>query len=89
MLFTWILVGAFAGWLAGIITGSEDQGCAVNILVGMAGSLIGGTLERWLRTGVLELSLKYTDFSLSSLVVSFLGAILLLGFLSILKNIGK
>jgi len=85
MILYWVLTGGIAGWLAGLLT-NEDQGCATNIIVGMIGSLIGGMLEMLLRTGRVSLSLQFTDFNLQSIVVSTLGAIVLLGILRLFKS---
>ena len=38
-----IIVGGFAGWIAGMITGSR-HGIFTNILVGVAGSYVGSEL---------------------------------------------
>ncbi|HPD87548.1 MAG TPA: GlsB/YeaQ/YmgE family stress response membrane protein, partial [Proteiniphilum sp.] len=38
----WIIIGAIAGWLAGRLMRGGGFGLLVNILVGIAGSVIGG-----------------------------------------------
>ena len=85
MILYWILTGAVAGWLAGLVTG-EDQGCTTNIIIGMIGSLIGGFIEMLLRTGTFTLNLQFTDFNLQSIIVSTLGAIVLLGIINLMKK---
>jgi uncharacterized membrane protein YeaQ/YmgE (transglycosylase-associated protein family) len=85
MLLIWILTGGIAGWLASLLLG-EDSGCATNIIVGMVGSLIGGAIEVLLRTGEFDITLAFTDFNLTSIIVSTLGAIVLLGILSLFRN---
>ncbi|MDK8451595.1 GlsB/YeaQ/YmgE family stress response membrane protein [Corynebacterium mastitidis] len=41
----WIIIGGLAGWIASKIKGTdEQQGLVLNILVGVAGGLIGGFL---------------------------------------------
>lgn len=86
MLLIWILTGAVAGWLASLLVGGEDSGCATSIVVGMIGSLLGGALEVWLRTGRFELTLAFTDFNLVSILVSTIGAVILLGLLSLVRK---
>ena len=86
MLLVWILTGAVAGWLASILVGSEDTGCATSIVVGMVGSLIGGALELFLRTGRFDLTFAFTGFNLTSIIISTLGAIVLLGVLSLISR---
>ena len=40
---TWLIVGAIAGWLAGLLVkGDEGIGVIGHILLGLAGALIGG-----------------------------------------------
>lgn len=43
-LLVWLLIGAIAGWLAGIIVKGYGFGLVGNIVVGIVGSLIGGWL---------------------------------------------
>ena len=41
-IITWIIIGALAGWIASIITGTNEQmGAFANIIVGIIGALIG------------------------------------------------
>ncbi len=68
----WVLLGLIAGWVAGKVVGSP-YGLAGDILVGIAGSVIGGALFSLLfhiRTGNV--------LSVSHLLVSIVGAIILL-----------
>lgn len=43
-LLIWLLIGAVAGWLAGIIVKGSGLGLVGNIVVGIIGSFIGGWL---------------------------------------------
>lgn len=69
----WIVIGALAGWLASIITGSNRKmGTFSNIAVGIIGGFIGGFVMNLLGgTGV-------TGFNLWSLFVAVIGAVILL-----------
>ncbi|HEY3417173.1 MAG TPA: GlsB/YeaQ/YmgE family stress response membrane protein [Armatimonadota bacterium] len=69
----WIVLGALAGWLASIVMGTNArQGCLMDIVVGIVGALIGGFLFRAFGgAGV-------TGFNLWSLLVAFIGAVILL-----------
>ncbi len=74
----WIVLGALAGWIASIITGTDaEQGALGNIVVGIIGAFIGGL--------VLQLfgANQTTGFSLGSLLTAVLGAVILL---SVLKG---
>ena len=50
-LILFILIGAIAGWLAGQIIKGSSFGLLINILVGIAGSIIGGWLSESLGLG--------------------------------------
>jgi uncharacterized membrane protein YeaQ/YmgE (transglycosylase-associated protein family) len=43
-LIVWLVIGAVAGLIAGILIRGRGQGPVLNILVGMIGALIGGLL---------------------------------------------
>lgn len=43
-LLIWLLIGAIAGWLAGIIVKGYGFGLIGNILVGIVGAFVGGWL---------------------------------------------
>jgi uncharacterized membrane protein YeaQ/YmgE (transglycosylase-associated protein family) len=74
-ILSWIVVGFIAGALARWVTGAETRGCLATIVVGILGALIGGALWRW-ATG--EEGSTFDDFDLGSVVVAFLGSVLLL-----------
>ncbi len=79
-LIVWIIVGAVAGWLASMVMKTDAQmGLISNIIVGMIGSLIGGALVVFLDRGDLALTEAFTNFNLASVLVSTLGAIVLIG----------
>lgn len=72
-IFTWIIFGALAGWLASIITGDNKRmGAFANIAVGIVGSMIGGFVMNFFGgNGV-------TGFNLRSLIVAIVGSVILL-----------
>jgi uncharacterized membrane protein YeaQ/YmgE (transglycosylase-associated protein family) len=68
----WIVVGFIAGALATRITKYNRRGCVFSIIVGVIGALIGGALFSAVGgDGV-------TRFDLESILVAFVGAVLLL-----------
>ena len=71
-ILAWIIVGLIAGWLAGMMMGGRGFGIVGNIVVGIIGALLGGFLASAL------LNLSFDVFSLQSLLVAFLGAVLFL-----------
>ena len=72
----WLVVGGLIGWIASMIMRTDaQQGVILNVVVGIVGSLLGGWLIAPLfGTGTIN---QY-DFSFSSLLVSLLGAVVLL-----------
>ena len=74
----WLLVGAIAGWLAGMMMGGRGYGILGNIVVGIIGSLIGGFLAS------VFLGVDPSGFNLVSILTAFVGAVV---FLLILRAI--
>jgi len=80
----WIIVGGILGWLASIVMKTNDQmGMILNIVVGIVGAFLGGLLLAPLfGTGTINQS----DFSIGSLFVSFLGAVILLAIVNFFRR---
>src|SRR6478752_936967 len=72
-IIAWIILGAIAGYLAGfLVKGDEGLGVIGHIVLGIVGALVGGFLA-----GLLFNSHPIDGpFDLSSIVVSVIGAIL-------------
>jgi uncharacterized membrane protein YeaQ/YmgE (transglycosylase-associated protein family) len=71
---SWIIFGALAGWIASMITGrNQRQGCIMNIIVGVIGAFIGGLFY-----GLLTGKTLNVGWSLTAMIVSILGAVVLL-----------
>lgn len=68
----WLIIGALAGWLASMVMKTR-QGLIMDIIVGIIGAFIGGFLTRQLGLGQ-----GITGFNLGSLIVAFVGAVILL-----------
>lgn len=72
-LIGWLVIGVVAGWLASIMTGNnEKMGAGKNIIVGIAGALIGGFIMNLLG------GVGVTGFNLWSLIVAVIGSVILL-----------
>ena len=80
-LVLWIIFGALAGWIASMIMGANAQmGALANIVVGIVGALIGGfIMNAFGAQGV-------TGFNLTSLIVSVLGAVVLLFLVGLVRR---
>ena len=73
----WILVGGLIGWVASIVMRTNaQQGIFLNVIVGVVGALVAG----WIISPLVGIPTINQDvFSLPALLVSLLGAIVLLG----------
>ncbi len=84
---TWliiIIVGGILGWLASIVMRTDaQQGIILNVVVGIIGAILGGLLLTPLIGGV---SITQGAFDLRSLLVSFLGAIILLAIVNLFRR---
>jgi uncharacterized membrane protein YeaQ/YmgE (transglycosylase-associated protein family) len=79
-LILWLLFGALIGWLASLVMRTdEQQGSLLNIVVGIIGAAIGGFLfgANTINSGV---------FSLTALLVSFVGALILLAIVNLVRR---
>lgn len=79
----WLILGAVIGWLAGMVMG--DRGSTLmNIVIGIVGAFVGGFLFNLL--GANGSNINNNDFSLGGLVVSFIGACVLLGIINLVRR---
>jgi uncharacterized membrane protein YeaQ/YmgE (transglycosylase-associated protein family) len=80
----WIIVGGVLGWLASLMMRTNaQQGVLLDIIVGIIGAFLGGLLLAPLfGTGTIN----QNDFSLSGLLVSLLGAIILLAIVNLFRR---
>ncbi len=76
-----LVVGALAGWLAGLILRRQGFGLLGNLIIGVLGSFFG----RWL-VGVLGFGVRST---LASLITAVIGAVVLLWILSLFRSGSK
>lgn len=81
-LIVWIIVGAIAGWLASMVMSTNrKQGLLEDIIVGIIGGFIGGFLLNALGIGG-----AVTGFNLGSIITAFIGAVVLLGLLRMIRR---
>jgi uncharacterized membrane protein YeaQ/YmgE (transglycosylase-associated protein family) len=78
-LVTWILVGLIAGWLAGKVMQGGGYGIVVDLVLGIFGGILGG----WL-FGIL--GLRPAGGLISSILVAFVGAVILVALAHVLKK---
>lgn len=77
----WLIVGAVAGWLASMVMKTSGrQGLLMDIVVGIVGAFIGGFLfNQFGAAGV-------TGFNIWSVLLAFVGAVVLLAVLRLLSG---
>ncbi len=80
-ILTWIIVGAIAGWLAGKVMKGRGFGLLGNVVIGVIGALVGG----WLAGTLLNISNAISGFNLQTLLVAFLGSVIVLYVAKLLK----
>ena len=68
----WIFLGLISGFIASKIVNRRGEGCFLNIALGLVGALVGGTLFSLLGTPI------FWEFSLRSMFVAILGAVIVL-----------
>ena len=80
-ILSWIIIGALAGWIASMLTGNNGKmGAFANIAVGIIGGLLGGFIM-----GVFG-GVGVTGFNIWSLLVSVLGAVILLAIINAINR---
>ncbi|HNP85788.1 MAG TPA: GlsB/YeaQ/YmgE family stress response membrane protein [Kouleothrix sp.] len=81
----WLLFGALVGWLASMVMRTDaQQGALLNIIVGIVGAFVGGFLFNLF--GIGGSNINNSDFSLGALIVSFIGAVVLLGIINLVRR---
>ncbi len=80
----WIIVGGALGWIASMIMGTNaQQGTMLNIVVGIVGAFLAGMFLSPL-FGVA--TINQNNFSIPSLIVSLLGAVILLAITNLFRR---
>lgn len=80
----WLVVGGLIGWVASMVMKTDgQQGVILNVVVGIVGALLGG----WLLSPLVGAgAVNQGDFSITGLLVSLAGAIVLLLGVNLLRR---
>jgi uncharacterized membrane protein YeaQ/YmgE (transglycosylase-associated protein family) len=78
-LIWFLIIGAIAGWLAGLVMKGRGFGLLGDIIVGIIGAFLGG----WLFG---KLGVSFGGGLAGSLIVAFLGAVVLLFLVRLIKR---
>jgi uncharacterized membrane protein YeaQ/YmgE (transglycosylase-associated protein family) len=83
-LLIWLVVGGVIGWLASMIMRTDaQQGVLLNVVVGIVGAMLGG----WLISPLLGVgTINQNNFSIGALVVSLVGAVILLAIVNLFRR---
>lgn len=78
-ILIWLVVGGVIGWAASAVMRTQE-GLLLNVVVGIVGAALGG----WFLSPLVGVStINQSNFSAASLVVSFLGAVILLAIVNL------
>ena len=83
-LIIWLLIGGLIGWAASVLMGTNGrQGILLNVVVGIVGAFLGGLLL----SGFFGTStINEGNFSITSLIVSLVGAVALLAIVNLVRR---
>lgn len=83
-LILMLIIGGVLGWIASMIMRTDaQQGIFLNVVVGIIGAILGGLLFGGLIGGA---SIASGAFDIRSLLVSLLGAIVLLAIVNMFRR---
>ena len=78
-IIIWLIVGAIAGWLAGMVVKGGGFGLIGDIIVGIVGAVIAG----WL---LPQIGIVIGSGIIGAIIDAFIGAVILLIILRLLKR---
>jgi uncharacterized membrane protein YeaQ/YmgE (transglycosylase-associated protein family) len=80
----WLVLGGLIGWVASMLMRTDgQQGLLLNVVVGVAGAGLGG----WLISPLVGVpTINQGVFSVGALVVSLLGAVILLAIVNLVRR---
>jgi uncharacterized membrane protein YeaQ/YmgE (transglycosylase-associated protein family) len=81
-IIIWLVVGGLIGWAASTVMRTRE-GILLNVVVGIVGAALGG----WLLSPLVGVStINQSNFSIPSLSVSLLGAVILLVIVNLVRR---
>ncbi|MBC7938205.1 MAG: GlsB/YeaQ/YmgE family stress response membrane protein [Chitinophagaceae bacterium] len=80
----WLVIGGVIGWVASMIMKTDgQQGVILNVVVGIVGAMLGG----WFISPMVGVgTINQDNFSVPAMVVSLLGAIVLLAIVNLVRR---
>lgn len=80
-ILVFLIVGAIAGWLAGLVVRGRGLGIIGNIVVGIIGAFLAG----WLLP-LLGIGFSVINPIITAIVYALIGAIILLALISLIRR---
>lgn len=77
-LLIFLIIGALAGWLAGVVMKGRGFGIVINMVVGVVGAFFGG----WL---LPRLGVSFGG-DIGLFITAFIGAVILLALIGLIKR---
>ena len=81
-ILAWIVVGLIAGWLASQVMRGGGYGLIGDIIVGIVGAVIGG----FLAATFLKMPNAVNGINITSILVAFIGAVILIAILRMVSG---
>ena len=83
-IIIWLVIGGLIGWLASVVMRTDgQQGILLNVVVGIVGAILGG----WILSPLVGGStINQSNFSLAGLLVSLVGAVILLAIVNLVRR---
>ena len=83
-IIIWLIVGGLIGWVASMLMRTNgQQGILLNVVVGVIGAVLGG----WFLSPLFGVStINQGNLSVPSLIVSLLGAVILLAIVNLVRR---
>ena len=78
-IISWIVIGALAGWLAGLLVEGYGFGLFGNVAIGILGAAIAGTFAP-----VFGINLHGWS---AGIIAATIGALILLGFIGLIRRL--
>ena len=83
-LIIWLIIGGIVGWLASLLMRTDgQQGIVLNVVVGVVGAFLAG----WFISPLVGAgTINQNNFSLASVLVSLVGAVILLAIVNLFRR---
>ena len=83
-LIIWLIIGGIVGWLASLMMRTDgQQGIVLNVVVGVVGAFLAG----WFISPMVGVgTINQNNFSLASVLVSLVGAVILLAIVNLFRR---